>query len=353
MTDQKRSLRVGIAAMLCALVFRFFTPQTVSRFLDFLTKPETVAFLIYAETGHKAVFSEEGQVLPETIVDADLPFLPESPGPELPQWVIPAFGEDSPVQMYYGCSYRPELTPLLQQPLTWDLRADHPTVLIYHTHTTESYEKGSLDYEETAPYRTLNADYNITAVGDRVTELLEAQGIHVIHDREVHDYPDFNSAYLHSRLAVKQILKEQPGLLLLLDLHRDAMEDPEGRQIKTAANAGGSTSAQLMIVVGTNSRLPHRGWPQNLSLGLKLHAQLETETPGIARPLCLRPQRFNQDLSPGALLIEIGSAGNSLREALLAGEQLAKAIIAISRGTATADGEWTDSDPLSVPAADF
>ena len=108
-----------------------------------------------------------------------------------------------------------------------------------------------------------------------------------------------------------------------------------------------------MIVVGTNSRMPHDTWPRNLSLGLKLHAQLEKQTPGIVRPLCLRPQRFNQDLSPGALLIEVGSAGNSHGEAMLAAQQLAEAIIAISKGTATEDWKDTASAPPAVPADGF
>ena len=185
-----------------------------------------------------------------------------------------------------------------------------------------------------------------------VTELLEEAGISVIHDREVHDYPSYNTSYMHSRLAAQKILKENPSIQLVLDIHRDAIEGPDG-QMKTAANIGGSTSAQLMIVVGTNCRLKHDSWPRNLSLGLKLHAQLETQTPGIVRPLSLRPQRFNQDLSPGALLIEVGAAGNSLGEARLAAEELGRAIIAISRGTATANWENSASDPPAVPAAGF
>ena len=55
---------------------------------------------------------------------------------------------------------------------------------------------------------------------------------------------------------------------------------------------------------------------------------------GLTRPLQLRSQRFNQDLSPGALLIEVGAAGNTHPEAMTAAEQLAKAVIALAKGTA-------------------
>ena len=70
-----------------------------------------------------------------------------------------------------------------------------------------------------------------------------------------------------------------------------------------------------------------------ISLGLKLQAQLERLSPGITRPMSLRSQRFNQDLTKGSLLIEMGAAGNTHKEALRAAEQLAKAIIALARGT--------------------
>ena len=84
-----------------------------------------------------------------------------------------------------------------------------------------------------------------------------------------------------------------------------------------------------MVVLGTN----HKRYEDNLSLGLKLQAQLERQVPGITRPLQLRAQRFNQDLSPGALLIEVGAAGNTHAEALLAAQELANAILFLARGT--------------------
>ena len=86
--------------------------------------------------------------------------------------------------------------------------------------------------------------------------------------------------------------------------------------------------------MGTDAAgLNHPDWEQKLSLALKLHAQLERQCPGITRPLVLRSQRFNQDMSPGALLVEVGAAGDSHDEALAAAEQLAKAIVALAKGT--------------------
>jgi len=89
-----------------------------------------------------------------------------------------------------------------------------------------------------------------------------------------------------------------------------------------------------MLVVGTNAAgQDHENWEENLALALKLHLQLQRQDPGIMRPLQLRRQRFNQDVSPGALIVEVGAAGNSHGEALIAAERLAVAITALARGT--------------------
>ena len=89
-----------------------------------------------------------------------------------------------------------------------------------------------------------------------------------------------------------------------------------------------------MLVMGTDAAgLTHPNWEDNLSLALKLHATLEQQAPGIMRPLILRAQRFNQDMSPGTVLVEVGAAGDSHAQALAATEQLAKAIITLAKGT--------------------
>ena len=99
--------------------------------------------------------------------------------------------------------------------------------------------------------------------------------------------------------------------------------------MRTQATVAGEPSAQLMIVMGTN----YDTYEENLSLGLKLHAQLERMYPGITRPLQLRAARFNQDLCPGSLLIEIGAAGNTQAEAQRAAKALAQAVAALALGT--------------------
>ena len=154
----------------------------------------------------------------------------------------------------------------------------------------------------------------------------------MIQDRSLHDYPSYSGAYASARESIETILADNPSICLVLDLHRDAIPTGSG-QMDTSATVNGQESAQLMLVVGTDAGgLDHPNWEQNLSLALKLQLQLEKAHPGLCRPLNLCAERFNGDASPGALLIEVGAAGNTHHEALLAAQALADGIIALAQG---------------------
>ena len=322
---QRRSIRMGAAAILCAVTFRLCSSGLPEKVLSWLTQPNTLAFLTYLETGRNVRFSASQEVF--------LEYSPESPQPWLPAKPLPAFSDTSLTEMYYACSLRPDIQTLLEAPLAWDLTGEGPTVLILHTHTTESYTQDGEDYAETSAYRTLDESYNMLSIGSRVVELLAKEGITAIQDRALHDYPSYNGSYVDARKSIQQYLEEYPTIRLVLDLHRDAA-GTNANQLRTEAEVNGQTCAQLMLVMGTNAAgQKHPHWEDNLSLGLKLQAQLETQAPGITRPTVLRAQRFNQDLCPGALLVEVGAAGNTHAEALLAAEQLAQAIAALAKGT--------------------
>lgn len=337
MDQHNRVLRFGAALIACAVVIRLAAGGAFQPLVDWLSQPNIQAFLIYLETGRNVRFSPSLEVFPDLVGESPEPWIPRETAPE----ALPVFSEADTdlVDILYACTLRPDLEALLAKPLSWDLADGEPRVLILHTHATESYTKQGEAYEESAAFRTLDEDYNMISVGDRVAELLEQAGIGVIHDRQLHDYPSYNGSYNHARKSITQILQENPGICLILDLHRDASGDLNN-QFRPVANVEGVDTAQIMLVMGTNAAgLNHPDWEENMSLGLKLQAQLERQAPGITRPMSLRSQRFNQDLSPGALLIEMGAAGNSHAEALRAAEQLAKAIIALSRGTAEGQNE--------------
>ncbi len=324
MKDLNRARRVGYTAVLFAVLLRLCAAGVPERLYHRFLEPNIDALLKKLETGHNVRFSSSMSTFSPDFVESSPPFLPgatESP--------LPVFSGNEEINLYYAVRKEPDIGALLAKPLEWNLYGEEPTVLILHTHTTESYTRQGESYKETSSWRTLEEDYNMIAIGALVAEILEEKGIRVVQDKNLHDYPSYSGSYLRSRQSVREQLKAHSGIRLVLDLHRDAA-GTENNQMRTKAVVNGEASAQLMVVIGTN----HENYEENLSLGLKLHAQLEQQSPGIMRPLQLRAQRFNQDLSTGALLIEVGAAGNSHQEARIAAEELAKAIVALAKGTA-------------------
>ena len=309
MKETLRTRQVGASAVLISLVFRLLEPNS--------------AFLTYLETGRNVRFSSSLEIFSPDFVESPPPLAPE---PE--KLRLPSFSGEEAVEIYYAAKVQPDIPALLSRPLEWDLRGSEPTVLILHSHTTESYTQAGETYVESSAFRTLEEEYNMLAIGQRLGQLLAEGGITAIQDRKLHDYPSYNGAYSDARNSMEAYLQYYPGIRLVLDLHRDA-SGTETNQMRTIAQVNGRESAQLMVVLGAK----HDRFEENLSLGLKLHTQLEKLAPGITRPLQLRTSRFNQDLSPGALLVEVGAAGNSREEAMIAVEVLAQSILALAQGT--------------------
>lgn len=320
MKQLTRARRVGVTAVLCALVLRLWAGGWGGRAWDFLTSRDTAAFFLYLETGRDVRFSR-------TLPAFSPNFMESPPAATVPAEIeptLPSFSAEDELSLYYAATVEPDIGALLSRPLEWNLKENPPSVLIIHTHTTEGYA-------ESPGWRTTEETGNMVAIGDAVAQALTEQGIGVIHDRELHDYPSYNGAYVRTRKTLEEYLRKYPGIQLILDLHRDAAGEGS-RQMRTRATVEGESSAQLMVVMGTN----YDTYEDNLSLGLKLHAQLEQMYPGITRPLQLRAARFNQDLCPGSLLIEVGAAGNTQAEAIRAARALAQAVAALALGT---DGE--------------
>jgi len=319
---RQRTRRFGGRIIACALILRLLSGGLPAKVVSWLTGPSAAELLIFLETGRYVRFSASSEK--RWLHTAESP-PPMSEGP------LPVFRREDSVSVTYSCSARPVLEDLVALPLRWNLVRQEPTVLILHTHTTESYS-GEM-YTSSGEYRTLEEEYNMLSVGEEVARILKEQGISVIHDRTLHDYPSYNSAYNHARKSTRKLLEENPSIQLVLDLHRDASESGQS-QLRTLAQVNGEPSAQLMLVIGTDAGgLSHEKWEENLSLALKLQLQLERRAPGITRPISLRSQRFNQDLSAGALLVEVGAAGNTRQEALVAAGYLAEAIILLAEGT--------------------
>lgn len=315
MERKKEVLSVGAMALVLALVLRFFTIAP-------LENEAFLSLLIYLQTGRLVRYSQSvtPDIPPTTAPRPTLP--PSEKGLQFTQ------ADGDLVAFYDFTATNPDITSLLLTPLNWDLTGENPTVLILHTHATESYTPSPGEiYEESSDYRTFNPSYNMLSVGEELTRVLESGGISVLHDRTLHDYPSYNGSYDHARKTISAYLEAFPSIQMVIDLHRDALDLNGETQLTTSAVIGNQESAQLMLVAGSHSR-----GTENLPLNVKLTAILEKMYPGITRPLQLRKQTFNLDMTPGSILVEVGANGDSHQQAILAVRALGAAIIALAQG---------------------
>lgn len=203
-----------------------------------------------------------------------------------------------------------------------------PQVLILHTHGSEAYTMPpGLEYEPTSECRTTDCTCNVVRVGDELAGVLEAAGLTVVHDTTLHDYPEYSGAYDRSLTAAKAYLEQYPSIQFILDVHRDAISDGNGGMYKVVSDVAGQNAAQLSFVVGTDGGgLEHPLWQENLKLAAAITQCLAEDYPTLMRPITVRNSRYNQHLTTGTLLVEVGAAGNSLDEALLSARLLGNAL---------------------------
>ena len=199
-------------------------------------------------------------------------------------------------------------------------------MLIVHTHATEAYTMTPSDsYEESSAYRTTDGNFNMLRVGQLISDYLNAQGIATIHDTTLNDLPGYNGSYSRMAAVIGRYLEEYPSIQMVIDVHRDAVTDGKGGELAMRTELEGKTAAQLMLVMGTNlGGLEHPNWRRNLSFALKLQAISEKNAPGMYRKLSLCASRYNQHLTPYSMLLEVGTAGNTLEEALVSAEFFAE-----------------------------
>ena len=164
-------------------------------------------------------------------------------------------------------------------------------------------------------------------MGDELAGVLEAAGLTVVHDTTLHDYPEYSGAYDRSLTAAKAYLEQYPSIQFILDVHRDAISDGNGGMYKVVSDVAGQNAAQLSFVVGTDGGgLEHPLWQENLKLAAAITQCLAEDYPTLMRPITVRNSRYNQHLTTGTLLVEVGAAGNSLDEALLSARLLGNAL---------------------------
>ena len=223
-----------------------------------------------------------------------------------------------------------DVAALAEAQLTLSLPEEGPQVLIVHTHGSEAYTPDGGDtYVATGECRTTDTTKSVVRVGDEIAKVLTEMGLTVVHDTGLYDYPEYNGAYDRSLAAVENWLAQYPSIQVVLDVHRDALIGADGTVYKPITTINGEKCAQVMLVMGSNALYDHPNWLENLSLAVKVQKEMNTLWPTLARPIGLRENRYNQQTAPGAMLVEIGSHGNTLQEALAAARMFARALGAV------------------------
>lgn len=262
-----------------------------------------------------------------TPLPADTP-VPETPRPTAAPSSVTVLSttitSDSALENDTG--YSPDVQTLLDTGPGLSLPAEGYQILIIHTHGTEAYTPDGTDvYEESDEYRTTDSRYSVVRIGEELAEALRAYGLNVLHDEGLYDYPSYTSSYVRSGEAIEEYLEAYPGIVMVIDLHRDALGDGD-TIYKTVTTAEGMDAAQIMLVMGSDENLEHPLWETNLSLALTLQNLANNRFPHLMRPVYLCPYRYNQQLTPGSLLMEVGTSGNTLQEAITAVKLFADAV---------------------------
>lgn len=202
-------------------------------------------------------------------------------------------------------------------------------VLIYHTHTSESYSDSFTGFYYTdMETRTSNPDKSVVAAGEALKQALEAKGIGVVHDTTVCDEM-FNGSYSRSWEVIQSNLEKHPGIQVTIDVHRDSMTTEEGLKYKPTVEIGGRKAAQVMLLAGCNAAgdwddFPD--WQENLHLDLRVQQMLAEKYPGLARPMDFSDSKYNMNATHGSMLIEFGTEVNTVAEAKYSGTLVGDAL---------------------------
>lgn len=225
---------------------------------------------------------------------------------------------------YNGVKVRNETEyELTEEMLKPDINVNKENILLFHTHTCESYTPSeNFEYEQTGTYRTTDFNYNVVRVGTELTNQLKSYGYNVIHDNTYHDYPAYNGSYGRSLTTVKNLLKQYDNTDIVIDLHRDAIGD---YTYAPTVQIGEEQAAQIMFVIGTDGGgLEHENWNDNLKFAVKVQEKANELYPGLFKPIILRNSRYNQHLAKAACIIEVGATGNTMDQCLNSMKYLAK-----------------------------
>ncbi len=213
-----------------------------------------------------------------------------------------------------------------------EMWSDEPQVLIIHTHTSESYLISGEYYDDEYSSRTLDSSQNVVSVGARIAQTLAQEGVCVLHDGTIHDYPLYNGSYARSEATITRLLAEYPSIKVVLDIHRDAIVQEDGSWVSAVNDVEGKQAAQVMIISACGDGYYYvPDYLENLHFASALQDKMEEKYKGLTRPVLFDYCQYNQHITTGSLLIEIGSHGNTLEQALYSAELVGKSLAELFR----------------------
>lgn len=226
--------------------------------------------------------------------------------------------------------YAVDADELLAAPLAFGSRKNEPRVLIVHTHTSEAYF-------DSPNGRSTDPTKNVIRIGKEIADTLNTAGIVTIHDKTKNDEPDYNGSYKKALSVIQKNLLQYPSIEIVLDIHRDYTVrnagEPSEVYLKPTQTQNGKDAAQIMFVMGTDAMdLYHPDWRHNLSFAVKIQNAMNRLHPDLCRPINVRIERFNQHMTKGSMIIEVGSASNTLEEAVRSGGYIGEAVAAVLNG---------------------
>ena len=225
--------------------------------------------------------------------------------------------------------YKLDIERLLNQKASLEITdMSKPTILIYHSHTTECFTLLDVGYyTESTDLKTKDSDRNMVRVGDEICKVLESKGFNVIHDRSIHDL-SYNEAYSSSRKSVNEYLEKYPTIDITIDVHRDSITYSDKTKVKPTAVIDGKKAAKMMIISGCEygSISNYPNWECNLRFSTAVTNKVNGMYPGLMRPILFSERKYNLDLTKNSFLLEIGTEANTLDEACYSGRLFANAL---------------------------
>ena len=217
----------------------------------------------------------------------------------------------------------------LNKEIVANVEKDKPVVLVYHTHISESYQISENEFY--SKYLFANEEnFGVLRAGDALCDTIESYGYKVIHDKTVYD-TSFSGAFDRSRDNISKILRENPSIQIVIDLHRDSITRKDGTKVKTVTEIDGKKVAQIQITAGCENGIVtgFPNWEKNLTFAIHLQNALALSYPKVARPIFFCARKYNLDLVPCAVNVDIGTEANTVREAVYSAELLGEAVVKV------------------------